>query len=169
MEKETRKLNPEYEVVSQGYNLKWLPNPNYPEHSLQEEIKIAVWDHEFVETWYWLIYQGKSKNYKQPDNAKKIWKHYPEGSSYYSTWNPEPNSWRVATDKEVETIKDYLKKSKFWSDKTYTIKTVILETKRTEKEVSSLPREIDIPISFIFILDNGWIVKRWRELYSEKI
>lgn len=165
MENKSRKLNPEYQFIPQGYNLKWIKNPNYPENSIEEEIQIARWDNEFVEVWYWLVYQGKDpEGFAEPSrkNIKKdkerVWKYYryyPEGSRYGYNWKPENNCWREATDKEILEIKKELKSVKARRLREVSKKVATLEGQK-------LSGEVEIPISYIYKLSSGKIVKRWR-------
>uniref|UniRef100_A0A6H1ZZK0 Uncharacterized protein n=1 Tax=viral metagenome TaxID=1070528 RepID=A0A6H1ZZK0_9ZZZZ len=160
MDKE--RLNPEYEFVPQGWNLTWIPNPNYPNRSLEEELQVAAWDKEFIQVWYWLIYQGKdTEGYREPREKKKILRRLPEGYSYNTYWEPEHNSWREANNEEMKIIKEYHDKGEYTrlQEKTYLVKVL---TRRTKKEQRSLEREIPIVVSYIDKLPNNWIVKAWR-------
>jgi len=154
------KLNPEQIVVPQGYKVNWISNPSYPNKSLDEELQVLTWDREFVETWYWLVYIGKDPNdYREPLNRKKIWKSYPEGRSYHTYWIPSPNNWRDATDTEIKLIKREFKKGLARRLKQSYMK---IPTYQEGKEKGKITGAIDIPISYIYKLSNGLIMKRWR-------
>jgi hypothetical protein len=168
VEKETReRLNPEILVVSQGYNVKWIPNPDYPRKSEEEFIQVAQWDNEFVEIWYFLTYQGKdSEGFREPFKKVKKYKDYIEGRRYYYYWEPEKDSWRGSTKEEI---------IEFYNDQ-YAIRlrtehTKIKIFKGFKAKLSS--EEIEIPISQTYKLSSGKIIKRWRsfedpdELYNE--
>jgi len=130
----------------QGWKLRHIKNPDYPNKSLDEYIQVAeYWKEEFIEVWYWLIYQGKDKEGYAPPLEKLI------------DWRPEFNCWRDATNEEMKEIMKYIKSGNY-----HRLKENYTFVKTYRNTSKKLGGDIKIPISFIDRLPNGWIVKKWR-------
>jgi len=151
--------NREEIIKPQGWKLVYILNTDYPKKSLDEYIQVAqYWNEEFIEIWYWLIYQGKDPRGYAPPIEKKIKVHHYPTITYMTSWEPQPNSWREANDKEMDEILVYINSGKYH---------ILKETHTKVKTYSTLEEEklstgIIIPISYIFKLPNGLIVKKWR-------
>jgi len=142
-------LNPLYEVKPCGWKISTIPNPDYPRKSLEEYIQVAEWwNEEFIETWYWLIYQGKDpEGYQSPNNISEY------------EWEPGYNCWREANNEEFKIIQNYIREGKYIDLRR--IKKGKFKVK-SEERIRQKAKYIELPISFILKLDNGWIVKKWR-------
>jgi len=128
-------------IVTTGWHVKLIPNPDYPSKSLNEFIEKITLEDEFIETWYWLVYQGS-----HPENPSKV----------------EKNAWRSLKENEYKIIQDFIQKGKY---------SIIGSKKQKFKVVSGEKAQIEyieIPISYIFRLNNGMIVKKWRSLEEDE-
>ena len=111
-----------------------------------------IQDSEFIEYWYWLVYQGKNpEGYRKPDGILT------------ENWKPEFNCWRDATKEEIAMIKDKFKTENFIliDKKTYTAIAKVSQERGFEDIDNQV--SIEIPISIIYkLLPEGLIVKMWK-------